>query len=226
MIKRTELESSRRSKNLARSKKLSRRKRRLMMEGLENRQLLAAVPVALPAVDPALFAAVEPRNIGTVQAFAFNEGETAIQSGVNDTLQTANFVPLGTLPDQQDTIDITGTMGVTYSSQGNFTTDVDTFAMDLRGGDILDVAIIGAGANLTVSYENGRIWWGSDADNFGPLPVGLAPVYPDNSPLMIDANAVGAPGGSRGRTLLHHLGPVDCDHPQLHARLACLPSGA
>ena len=192
MIKRTESESNRRSKHLGRSRtKLSRRKRRLVMEGLENRQLLAASVFPLPAVDPDLFLPQLPRNIGDVQAVTVTEGETAAQGGVNDTLGTATFLNLGTGPNQLDTIDVTGTMEVTFSPPGTFITDIDTFAFDLRAGDILDLSVIGAGANLTVFYEDGGIWWGTDTNTAVDPASGLYS-YSYGSPLMTVGNAVGA----------------------------------
>ena len=109
------------------------------MENLEARQLLAA------EIDPSLFAAVEPRNVGTVPSFQVVE--TEINPGENDSIQNAEFVPLGTGPGDEHTIDLSGTMSVTTSSQGNTTADVDTFAFDLEAGDILDVAVVGATAN-------------------------------------------------------------------------------
>ncbi len=193
MIKRTESESIRRSKNLGKfKKKLSRQKRRLIMEGLEHRQLLAASVFPLPQVDPDLFLPQLPRNIGAVQAVAGTEGETAGQSGVNDSIASATFINLGTLPDQDDTIDINGTMEVTFDpNSGSLATDVDTFAFDLRAGDILDVSVIGAGANLTVFYDDGRIWWGTDLNTAFDTVTGTGS-YPPGSPLMTVGNAVGA----------------------------------
>ncbi|KAA5543622.1 adhesin [Roseiconus nitratireducens] len=172
-----------RSRQSARNKALGRRRRRrLLMEGLETRQLLAA---ETGFVDPGLFPAVQPRNIGAVQSFKLNEGELGGQFGSNDSLLSADFLPLGTGAGQQDTIDVTGSMGFVSTPQGNIVTDVDTYAFDLRAGDILDVSVIGAGANLTVFYENGRIWWGTDTNT-------AISTYSDGSPLMTVGNAVGA----------------------------------
>ncbi|MEM9588677.1 MAG: PPC domain-containing protein, partial [Planctomycetota bacterium] len=189
MLKRSELNSrsqssaadrkTRAKKNRLRSRLQSRR---LQMEGLEARQLLAAEVVDIPVVDPALFAAQAPRNIGDVPAFDVSEGEAANETGVNDTFLTATFLPLGTGPGQQDTIDITGAMPVTTDPiRGNTVTDVDTFAFDLRAGDILDVSVLGAAGNLTVSYGDGSFWFGSDSQQ--------NVVLPSNSPLTSTGNA-------------------------------------
>ena len=96
MIKRTESKSkcSRRE----RSERV-KKKRRMMVEGLEKRQLLAA-EVFLPDVDIPIFEA--PRNIGTVQSFQAFESELLGESGVNDSIFGADFIPLGTGPGQQD----------------------------------------------------------------------------------------------------------------------------
>lgn len=162
-------------------------RRQLLMEGLESRQLLAVMGGTTPApsVDPALFDFSVPRNIGTVPAFQINEAETASQSGLNDSVLSAQFIPLGTQPGNEDTIDVNGSMSLTIGSQGNISTDIDYYAFDLKAGDILDLAIQGAGGNLTVFYETGRIWFGTDINT----AIGA---YPDGSPLMNAGNAVGA----------------------------------
>ena len=191
--------SSRTGKSRAKSgtrKKANRR--RLLMEGLESRRLLAAVPSVgstNATIDTDLFAPVDPRNIGTVQAFQVNDVEVGNQIGLNDSRFSAQFIPLGTGPGEEDTIDIQGTMAITASPQGNLRTDVDVYSFNLRAGDILDIAIQGAGANLTVLYgppapgavtnpraNTGGIWFGTDTNQ------GL--FHPDSSPLQTAGNAV------------------------------------
>ncbi|QEF99503.1 Dockerin type I repeat protein [Stieleria maiorica] len=198
------VDSSRKQKKARRSRRGQRQqRRRLLMEGLESRQLLAAVPSAgsdNALVDTDLFLPTNPRNIGTVPAFIVNEAESASQTGLNDSRFTAQPIPLGTGAGQEDTIDINGSMPVSTSSQGNVFADIDTYALNLREGDILDVAVIGAGANLTVQYgapatgvvahpnsRVGSIWFATDT-NTAATPG----IYPDVSPLMTQGNAVAA----------------------------------
>ncbi len=169
-----------RSKNTPKRSKRTRaervnKKRRLMMEGLESRRLLAVftdlptapAPTNLPVYDI-------NRNVGAVQAFSFVESERANEAGFNDTQFDADFVPLGTGPGQQDTIDIFGALPVnTGTSQGGFRSDIDTFSFDLRGGDILDIATLGAAGDFTVRNSNGLIIFGAPADLDGDgLPDG------------------------------------------------------
>ncbi|QDV43291.1 Serine-aspartate repeat-containing protein D precursor [Stieleria neptunia] len=195
------VDGSRKQRKTRRSRGGQRRqRRRLLMEGLESRKLLAAVSSlgsSNAPVDTDLFLPSDPRNIGTVPAFVVNEAETANETGVNDSRFSAQFLPLGTGPGEEDTIDINGSMPVTISSQGNVNADIDTYAFNLRAGDILDVSVIGAGANLTVLYgpsesgttynpraTNGAFWFGTDSNQ------GL--IHPDPSPLMTTGNAVAA----------------------------------
>ena len=116
---------------------------------------------------------------------------------MNDSRFSAELVPLGTGPGEEDTIDIHGSMALSISPQGNISTDVDTYSFNLRAGDILDVGLVGAGGNLTLLYgeaadgvtpnpraSNGNIWFGTDT-NQGVF-------HPDNSPLMTLGTAVGA----------------------------------
>lgn len=183
------VESLRSNRGVASHKRKRRthRRRTLRMEGLEARQLLAAGlgTNALPTVDPNIFAPEAPRNIGTVVAFQINEAETASEFGLNDSLVNAQLVPLGTGPGDEDTIDVNGSMRIRFGSQGSIGTDIDTYAFDLEAGDILDLAIQGAGSNLTVFDSDGQIWFGTDVNT-------ALGTYPDGSPLMNVGNAVGA----------------------------------
>ncbi len=172
MFKRNEPkpESSRRRDRSDRAKK----KRRLLMEDLEARRLLATLD--LPVYDG-------PRNIGTVQAVQFLESETNIQNGLNDAFGTADVVPLGTGPGQDDTIDVIGNLSFTASNTfpPRFTADLDTFAVDLKAGTVLDIATQGAAGQFSVFFEDGTLWYGVDFNNAIALP-------PD-SPLQTDGNA-------------------------------------
>jgi hypothetical protein len=161
--------------------------RRLSIEGLEKRNLMAG---SISAQDGIGFVDnVFPRNIGAigVETFAFTEVEAVTGRGLNDTIQTAQLVPLGTLPGQQNTIDITGALApqaVNGGLTGSLIEDVDYFAFDLRAGDILDVAGTGAANSLDLFFANGRRWFATES-NLGIL-------YPPASPLMTLGNAVGA----------------------------------
>ena len=53
-------------------------------------------------------------------------------------------------------------VGLAPSSSG-FSADLDTYSFDLRGGDILDVATLGAAGDFTVRNSNGLIIFGSTA---------------------------------------------------------------
>ncbi|MGB7344589.1 MAG: adhesin, partial [Pirellulaceae bacterium] len=193
MIKRTE---SNTPSNKRRDKKRSfKQRRRMMMESLEQRQLLAASVVELPSVTLPVYE--QSRDIGTVQAFAYLESETNSTTGLNDSPRTANFVPLGTGAGQQDTIDITGALPFTTIRppislpdgtiiQQQFSADLDYFSFDLRAGDILDIATLGAAGSITVLNPNGTTWFGVD-DN---QSIGASVFYPVNSPLQTVGNAV------------------------------------
>ncbi len=171
-------------------------KRRLIIEGLEHRQLLNAAPVIpnLPTTPINTFDGA--RNIGAVPSFTFIESESAANFGQNDTIFTADLVPLGTGPGQQDTIDIIGTLPV--DSFVNlpfpqppllFNTDLDVYAFDLRAGDILDIATLGAVGTIDVSYANGTLWFATDipdgvTDTVNGEVLPFAPFYPEDSPLQ------------------------------------------
>lgn len=134
MIKRSESKSNYSPRKRSTGVK---KKRRLIMEGLEKRELLAVLlepptqppPTNLPEYDT-------NRNIGTVQAFNVFESETFVEAGENDLISNADFINLGTGPGQQDTIDIIGSLPVrAFIDNGSgFTSDIDTFAFDLRAG--------------------------------------------------------------------------------------------
>ncbi len=173
MFKRNDLKpkSSRRRDRLERAKK----NRRMVMEGLEDRRLLAGV--VLPSYSG-------PRNIGTVQAVSVVESELSTQFGLNDSLQTADVINLGNGPGQDDTIDLIGNIGFIASQTfpPSFTADVDTFAFDLKAGDIFDVATQGAAGEYTVFNPDGSVWYGVDSNQ--------AIFYPRDSPLQTLGNSV------------------------------------
>jgi len=174
-----------RSKSKANNSKRDRaarmnKKRRLTMEGLENRQLLAA-EIYLPDVNLKTYDG--PRNVGAVQALQMSEREQLNETGKNDVIGTAQLIPLGNGPGQNDTIDLRGAMSyqVFSSNPGSFSVDVDTFAFDLKAGDILDISAFGTAGTIDLFYGNGNYWFGSEQVNGIYLP-------PD-SPIQTVGNA-------------------------------------
>jgi hypothetical protein len=129
------------------------KKRRLSMEGLESRQLLAVLteipiqpaPTNLPVFDA-------PRDIGTVVAANILEAEGTDGVGVNNNRSTAQILPFGTGPGQEDTIDLTGTLPIAISgtSTSGFSADIDVYGFDLQGGDIIDIATQGAAGEFAL----------------------------------------------------------------------------
>lgn len=173
-----------RSKKDRKRRKTRTQSRKLFVQSLEARQLLAGDVVPIPTVDASLFAAQTPRNVGTVPSVVVQEVEQSNVVGVNDAINTAQFVPLGTGAGQDDTIDIQGFLLSSNSQQGNTTTDMDFYSFDLRGGDILNIGVNGAAGSFNVFYEDGSFWFGTDSNQ------GL--FLPDASPLMDEGNAVAA----------------------------------
>ncbi len=191
MIKRTESHTP--SKKRRDKKRGVNKRRRMMMESLEQRQLLAAEVFDLPSVTLPVYE--QSRDIGTVEAFAYSESEPLTNTGGNDTFQTADYVPLGTAAGKQATIDITGTLPFTTTRPPivlpdgtiipqTFSADLDYFSFDLRAGDILDIATLSAAGSYTVFHPDGTIWYGID-DNQSATGF-----FPTNSPLQTLGNAV------------------------------------
>ncbi len=211
MIKRSESESamksrprSRRSQQAPRNRRDKRR--RLLVEGLEQRQLLAAgIGTQPPVINVPTFTG--PRNVGSVTAFQFSESEQSAEIGINDSFFGADLVPLGNLPGQQNTIDVTGNLLVMPQNTNapSFTTDLDTFAFELKKGDILDISTHGAASEFSVHYGTlasstgnqdapnprqgfGQLWFAiNDDDPTNPIPD-QATGYPADSPLQIQGN--------------------------------------
>ena len=166
------------------------------MEGLEDRQLLNAASGVPDVPNEPLNTFDGPRNVGTVTAFSYNEQESSGEIGENDTIFTAELLPLGTGSGQEDTIDVRGAMPIDpfgnlpgNNPPVNFISDLDVYAFDLRAGDILDIAAFGAVGSIDVSYANGNIWFATDTllatDATDPtLPLGNAIFYPNDSPLQ------------------------------------------
>ncbi len=183
MIKRSEAKVL--SKTHHRRDEWKSRKRRLFVENLEQRRLLAgdALPLGPFDVDVETFSG--PRNIGSVQAFNYTEQERLGTLGDNDSFRSAEFVPLGNGSGEHDTIDVQGTLSFGATSPGGtgFASDVDVYAVDLKAGDVLDIATTGAAGGFTVLDEAGRVWFGTDTDQA---------TYPIDSPLQTLGNATGS----------------------------------
>ncbi len=185
---------SRRSRRRDKSKNRRQAPRRLSMEGLERRQLLAANPLGpIPnAIDYD-----GPRNVGTASSFKYIEKEAAGVRGQNDSYLNAEFIPLGNGSGQRDTVDVSGSVSFQQVG-GQFITDIDYFSVDLKAGDILDIATIGAATSFEVSLPNATdpnqpsssIWFAKDADD--PAAAIPASLYPIESPLQTLGNAQAA----------------------------------
>ena len=142
------------------------------MEGLEERRLLAVMTDLPTAPAPNLTEYTINRSINAVQAFTVNESESFVQSGFNDSVWNADSVPIGTGFGQQDTVDVFGFLPVSPGQTlTGLSADLDTFAFDLSGGDILDVAVTGAAGQFVIRDTNGLVVFGSAA----PFPYTVAP---------------------------------------------------
>ena len=159
MKKRNESNSNSSARKATQGKPAKRRtsergkSRRLSLEGLESRQLMAVltgVPTQSAPDDLPVF--TTPRNVGTVPAFNISEVESSDLTQLNNTRNTAQFLPLGTGSGQEDTIDLSGSLPINLSDGNNsgFSSDIDTFAFDLRAGDILDIATSGAAGEFVI----------------------------------------------------------------------------
>ena len=173
MIKRNQAKKLQSKKYKNRANRAQKR-RRLNMEGLEERRLLAVmqdIPTA-PAPDD-LTEYTFARNIGAVQAFSYNESESFAETGSNDSIYNADKVPIGTGFGEQDTVDIFGFLPTfPGQTQTGLTADLDTFELDLRGGDILDVSVDGSAGQFVVRDTFGRTVFGSSA----PFALPQAPL--------------------------------------------------
>lgn len=173
-----------RSKRRSDRRSKRNQKRRLMMEGLESRQLLAAGGI-IPGT-PSVQEYEGPRNVGAVAAFPVSEVEGRGDMGENDYFQDAQIIPLGNGPGQRNTVDVSGAAGVRSSSFGGFENDVDVYGFELKAGDILDIATLGGTTSFTTFLPNGNIWIGQDTNINIP---GVFSAYPSSSPLQTLGNA-------------------------------------
>ncbi len=180
MIKRNDSKS----RNSNRTSSERAKKRRLTMEGLEARQLMAVLTE--PPTQPAptnLPVFLQARNVGTVPAATFFESEGLTETGQNDQRATANFIPLGNISGKQNTIDVSGSLPITANNTNDsgFSSDLDTFSFDLKAGDILDVATNGSAGQFTIQSSSGTVLLTSNV-----LVGGL------KTPLQSIGNATGA----------------------------------
>jgi large repetitive protein len=177
MIRRPEskVESVRRENQYREAKRPNDRKRRLTLEGLEKRNLMAGLATN-----------TGPNNVGTIIATIVQELEGLGEVGENDSRFTAQPLALGTGAGQLQAIDVRGTLSIRDNQPGSpeFTTDVDTYRVELRQGDVLDIAVDGSAGTLDVFYGNGGYWFGADTTQ--------AVAYPSISPLQITGNVVAA----------------------------------
>ncbi|MDE0863153.1 MAG: Ig-like domain-containing protein [Rubripirellula sp.] len=183
MIKRNQAKQTRSDKK--RSARVSKR-RRLNMEGLEERRLLAVMTGLPSSPAPDLPEYTLNRNVGTVQAYTYNESESFLESGLNDSISNADVVPIGTGFGQQDTVDVYGFFPQRGdNTQTGFSADLDTFEMNMRGGDILDVAVQGAATQFIIRDVEGQLVFGSSGTLFSDATFAI------NTPRQTVGNATG-----------------------------------
>ena len=204
MIKRNQAKQTRSDKK--RSTRLNKR-RRLNMEGLEDRRLLAVMTDLPSSPAPELTEYTLNRNVGTVQSHTFNESENVLETGLNDSTYNADIVPIGTGFGQRDTVDVFGFLPVRAAqTQTGLTADMDTFGMELRGGDILDIAVLGAATQYIVRDATNLVVFGSNSvlgDQFPRQTVGNATgiwVVPRDGTYHLTV-ALDTPGGVGGYTV-------------------------
>jgi len=191
MVKSAKQKASRRQAQSGRSKLA---KRRLTLEGLEARQLLAG-GLGTGGSDVGLRTFTQARNVGSVPAFQAREAETLGSVGTNDTKLTAEFLPLGTGAGDESTIDLTGSLSLVDVNQ-RIPEDVDWFSFDLDAGDILDISVVGGVGEFDVffesalPYQRGDFWFAGNVNFAGGGPVTTP--YPFNSPLQTVGTSLGA----------------------------------
>lgn len=194
MVKSASIKANRRRSRAVQS---THAKRRLTLEGLEARQLLAAnlFPGGAFAADVGVRTVTQARNVGSVPAFVAAESESLGTVGLNDTKATAEFLPLGTGPDDEDTIDVSGSLSL-VDFTNRIPEDVDWFRFDLRAGDILDVSVSGGVGEFdvfyqdTLPYQYGDHLFGANVNAAGNST--LTSPYPFKSPLQTAGDAIGA----------------------------------
>ncbi|HUG68333.1 MAG TPA: Ig-like domain-containing protein [Pirellulaceae bacterium] len=113
------------------------------LEKLEDRNLLAG--------DVDFFQPLAAEGEGSMMLLLHREG-----SAPNDGIAVAERVPLGIGVNQSTRVDVNGF----FSNLG----DIDVYRAELRGGDILQLNLFGAGQTITVYDATGRELITSDSD--------------------------------------------------------------
>jgi large repetitive protein len=167
-------------------------KRRMILEALEDRRLMVSDALYYPPIGR--MTAFLPPTI-TAQQYAqrsiaqYGDGGVPLSEGggegggpfsttevePNNILGQAHLLPLGTLPSQNNVVTVAGQAFINIATN---TFDEDYFAVDLRAGDILDVALSSGrtGWDVSVLDSAGNEVMGSVAN---PSILG----YPPSSPL-------------------------------------------
>ncbi len=172
-----------------RSAHTTQSRRSLLLERLENRWLMAG------NVDTGITDEVSPRNVGAigVTALQYTEREASDGRRLNDTIQTAEFLPLGTASGKQKYHRCSWISPLPSRDVNNtLPEDIDVYSFDLRAGDILDIAGLGAIGRFDVLYANGTQWFGTTLNTTADPDDPLFTPYPPKSPLMTLGNVVGA----------------------------------
>jgi large repetitive protein len=110
----------------------------------------------------------------------------------NNAINTANFIPLGTANSKVPIVNVSASLGAqVILPRVGLNPDVDYFAADLRGGDIIDVRVEGVVPlvtfDVTILDASGNEIGGSrTAESI--IGSTLFTSYPPTSPLSIDGN--------------------------------------
>lgn len=111
----------------------------------------------------------------------------------NDSELFAQPLNLGTAAaGKTPSIDVSGTVaaGQIFPGFPPSPFDVDYYKFDLKAGDILSGAVFGAGQSLDLLFPNGRLLAASDQAIPLNFPDVFGPIFPADSPLQTQGNAV------------------------------------
>ncbi len=117
------------------TRKKLRNSRAFLLEKLEDRNLLAG--------DVDFFQALVPEGEGSNTVILHREGNAP-----NDGIAVAETVPLGIDMGESTRVEVNGF----FSNLG----DIDVYRAELRGGDVLQLNLFGAGLTVSVFDESGR----------------------------------------------------------------------
>ena len=100
-----------------------------------------------------------------MQALQLTEREQITQSGQNDVIAKAELIPLGNGPGQRTPSIFADPCSYSlYTSDfGGINVDIDTFAFDLKAGDVLDIATLGTAGTIDLFDEQGIFWAGTSS---------------------------------------------------------------